>query len=158
MHCGSCEVAGFTLVALCTLALGIGANTAIYSVIHGALRLPYDNASRIVAVENVYPQGSYFANSWPDFLQWRSQEKSFAELAATFTVRSTWTGAGEPQLLNVGLASDGYFGVYGVGRFWDEHWRRATIKKVPRRRACWLRIFGERNSGAIRRFWASRST
>jgi putative ABC transport system permease protein len=106
---------GFTLVALCTLALGIGANTAIYSVIHGALRLPYDNASRIVAVENVYPQGSYFANSWPDFLQWRSQEKSFTQLAATFTVRSTWTGAGEPQLLNVGLASDGYFGVYGVG-------------------------------------------
>jgi predicted permease len=106
---------GFTLVALCTLALGIGANTAIYSVIHGALRLPYDNASRIVAVENVYPQGSYFANSWPDFLQWRSQQKSFTQLAATFTVRSTWTGAGEPQLLNVGLASDGYFGVYGVG-------------------------------------------
>ncbi len=106
---------GFTLVAVCTLALGIGANTAIYSVIHGALRLPYDNASRIVAVENVYPQGSYFANSWPDFLQWRSQQKSFAALAATFTVRSTWTGAGEPQLLNVGLASDGYFGVYGVG-------------------------------------------
>jgi predicted permease len=100
---------------VCTLALGIGANTAIYSVIHGALRLPYDNASRIVAVENVYPQGSYFANSWPDFLQWRSQQKSFAALAATFTVRSTWTGAGEPQLLNVGLASDGYFGVYGVG-------------------------------------------
>ncbi|MGC1159163.1 MAG: ABC transporter permease, partial [Acidobacteriaceae bacterium] len=100
---------GFTLVAVCTLALGIGANTAIYSVIHGALRLPYDNASRIVAVENVYPQGSYFANSWPDFLQWRSQQKSFAALAATFTVRSTWTGAGEPQLLNVGLASDGYF-------------------------------------------------
>ena len=105
---------GFTLVALCTLALGIGANTAIYSIIHGALRLPYDNASRIVAVENVYPQGSYFANSWPDFQQWRSQQKTFTHFASTFTVRSTWTGAGEPQLLNVGLVTDGYFGVYGV--------------------------------------------
>src|ERR1700691_5065709 len=105
---------GFTLVALCTLALGIGANTAIYSIIHGALRLPYDNASRIVAVQNVYPQGSYFANSWPHFQQWRSRQKPFTHFASTFTVRSTWTGAGEPQLLNVGLVSDGYFGVYGV--------------------------------------------
>ena len=105
---------GFTVVALCTLALGIGANTAIYSIIHGALRLPYANASRIVAVENVYPQGKYFANSWPDFLQWRSQAKSFTQLAATFTGRSTWTGAAEPQLLNVGLVSDGYFSVYGM--------------------------------------------
>ncbi|MGC2297525.1 MAG: ABC transporter permease [Acidobacteriaceae bacterium] len=105
---------GFALVALSTLALGIGANTAIYSIIHGALRLPYGNASRIVAVENVYPQGSYFANSWPDFQQWRSQQRTFTNFAATFTVRSTWTGAGEPQLLNVGLVSDGYFGVYGV--------------------------------------------
>ena len=105
---------GFTLVALCTLALGIGANTAIYSIIHGVLRLPYANASRIVAVENVYPQGSYFANSWPDFQQWRGQAKSFAALAARFTIRSTWTGASEPQLLNVGLVTDGYFGIFGT--------------------------------------------
>jgi putative ABC transport system permease protein len=105
---------GFTLIALCTLALGIGANTAIYSIIHGVLRLPYANANRIVAVENVYPQGSYFANSWPDFQQWHSQVKTFARLASTFTIRSTWTGASEPQLLNVGLVSEGYFGVYGV--------------------------------------------
>jgi predicted permease len=105
---------GFTLVALGTLALGIGANTAIYSIIHSVLRLPYTNSGRIVAIENVYPQGSYFANSWPDFLQWRNQAKSFTQLASTFTVRSTWTGASEPELLNVGLASEGYFNVFGV--------------------------------------------
>jgi len=105
---------GFTLIALGTLALGIGANTAIYSIIHGVLRLPYANAERIVAVENVYPQGSYFANSWPDFQQWRSGARSFATLAARFTTRSTWTGAGEPQLVNVGLVSDGYFGIFGL--------------------------------------------
>jgi len=105
---------GFTTIALCTLALGIGANTAIYSIIHGVLRLPYANANRIVALENVYPQGAYFANSWPDFQQWRSQAKSFATLASTFTIRSTWTGGSEPQLLNVGLVSDGYFSIFGV--------------------------------------------
>ncbi len=105
---------GFTLVALLTLALGIGANTAIYSVIHSLLRLPYPNANRIVAVENVYPQGSYFANSWPDFQQWRNQAKSFTALASSFTTRSTWTGAAEPQLLNVRLVSQGFFGIFGT--------------------------------------------
>jgi predicted permease len=105
---------GFTVVALCTLALGIGANTAIYSVIHGALRLPYPDANRMVAIQNVYPQGSYFANSWPDFQQWRNQAKSFTGIAASFTVRSTWTGGSEPQLLNVGLVSEGYFGIFGM--------------------------------------------
>lgn len=105
---------GFTVVALCTLALGIGANTAIYSILHGVLRLPYANANRIVAVENVYPQGSYFANSWPDFEQWHSQAKSFATLASRFTIRATWTGGADPQLLNVGLVSEGYFDVFGT--------------------------------------------
>ena len=105
---------GFTLVALLTLALGIGANTAIYSIIHSLLRLPYPNANRIVAVENVYPQGSYFANSWPDFEQWRKQAKSFTTLASSFTTRSTWTGAAEPQLLNVRLVSQGFFGIFGA--------------------------------------------
>jgi putative ABC transport system permease protein len=109
-----CKSPGFAIVAVCTLALGIGANTAIYSVIHGALRLPYPDANRMVAIQNVYPQGSYFANSWPDFQQWQSQAKSFTQLAATFTVRSTWTGASQPELLNVGLVSEGYFGLYGM--------------------------------------------
>lgn len=105
---------GFTLIALCTLALGIGANTAIYSVIHGALSLPYATANRIVAIEDVYPQGSYFAVSWPDFVQWHEQAKTFSHLASTFTIRQTWTGAAEPQLLNVGLVSEGYFDIFGV--------------------------------------------
>lgn len=105
---------GFTAVAVCTLALGIGANTAIYSVIHGALRLAYPDANRMVAIQNVYPQGSYFASSWPDFEQWRRQAKSFEKLTATFTVRATWKGPAEPELLNVGLASEGYLDIYGL--------------------------------------------
>src|ERR1700722_20050797 len=46
---------GFAIVAVLTLALGIGANTAAYSIIHGALQLPYANSQRMVVVRNVYP-------------------------------------------------------------------------------------------------------
>src|ERR1700677_1474009 len=83
---------GFTTVAILTLALGIGANTAIYSIIHGALQLPYASADRMVAPTNVYPQQSYFGVSWPDFLDYRSRSKSFAEMAGVFTSRMTWRG------------------------------------------------------------------
>jgi len=59
----------FTSVALLTLALGIGANTAIFSIIQGTLELPYANADRMVVVKNVSPRQSHFAASWPDFLE-----------------------------------------------------------------------------------------
>ncbi len=75
---------GFALTAVLTLALGIGANTAIYSIIHGALRLPYPNADRMVAIQNVYPQGSYYAVSYPDFLEWRDKAHSFSQFVARF--------------------------------------------------------------------------
>jgi hypothetical protein len=65
-------------------------NTAIYSIIHGALQLSYANADRMVVVKKVYPQRSYFGISWPDFLDFRSPSESFAEMAGLFTSRMTW--------------------------------------------------------------------
>jgi putative ABC transport system permease protein len=105
---------GFTIVAVLTLALGIGANTAIYSVIHGALRLPYPNSDRMVAVKNIYPQGAYFSASYPDFEQWRAQSKTLSQVAAVSGKGMTWTGMGSPQSLDVTLVSEGYFRMYGV--------------------------------------------
>ena len=49
---------GFAAVAMLTLALWIGGNTAIYSIIHGALQLPYANADRMLVIKTVYPQQS----------------------------------------------------------------------------------------------------
>jgi predicted permease len=105
---------GFTLVAVLTLALGIGANTAIYSVIHGALRLPYPDAERLIAIKSVYPQGSYAAVSYPDFEEWQGRVKSFSHFAARFNGQMTWLGKGEPGTVNVGYASRDYFSLFSM--------------------------------------------
>ncbi|MGH9587016.1 MAG: ABC transporter permease, partial [Acidobacteriaceae bacterium] len=105
---------GFTLVAVLTLALGIGANTAIYSIIHGALRLPYSNSDRMVGIRSVYPQGAYFSSSYPDVKLWREQSKTLSPVVAMARQSMTWVGPARPELLNVNMVSEGYLGMYGL--------------------------------------------
>ena len=109
---------GFAVTAVVTLALGIGANTAIFSIIQGALRLPYPHADRMVAIRNVYPQGSYFSVSYPDFIDWRTNAKVFSQLVASVPSRTTWVpstpGKSEPEVVNEVLVSDGYFRMFGM--------------------------------------------
>jgi putative ABC transport system permease protein len=105
---------GFTTIAVLTLALGIGVNTAIYSIIHETLQLPYANADRLVAVENIYPRQSQVGASWPDFEDWHRSSKSFSQLAGLFTARMTWRGVGEAEDVNIGLVTAGYFRMYGM--------------------------------------------
>jgi putative ABC transport system permease protein len=104
----------FTVVAVLTLALGIGANTAIYSIIHGALQLSYANADRMVVIKNVYPRQSYYAISWPDFLEVRRRSKSFTQVTGVFGGLATWRGGEEPESLRTSLVTDGYFRMYGM--------------------------------------------
>jgi putative ABC transport system permease protein len=109
---------GYAITAVLTLALGIGANTAIYSIIHGALRLPYPHSERMVAIQNVFPQGSYYAASYPDFLEWRAKAGSFSQLVASFPRRATWNGESfgeaQPETVNTELASEGFFSMFGM--------------------------------------------
>jgi predicted permease len=109
---------GFTLTAVLTLALGIGANTAIYSIIHGTLRLPYPHSDRMIGVQDVYPQGNYYAASYPDFIEWRAKATSFSKLVAATTGRAIWNGESfgktEPEAIATWLSSEGYFTVLGL--------------------------------------------
>jgi predicted permease len=111
---------GFTLAAVLTLALGVGANTAIFSVVYGLLlqTLPFHDAERIVAILETHPQVPGGAEAtYPDYLDWRAQQKSFEQVAAYSVVNpstvSLVVGGAGNQVHRV-LASGSFFSVLGV--------------------------------------------
>jgi putative ABC transport system permease protein len=110
---------GFTLVAVLTLALGIGANTAIFSVVQNILfqPLPYANSARLYAIwaSSESTGQRQIAASGPDYLDYRDQNRSFAHIAEyvpRFTF--TWTGEGEPKLVTCTGVSEDFFATLGV--------------------------------------------
>lgn len=100
---------GFTLIAVITLALGIGANTAIFSVVNSVLLrpLPYEAPDRLVYVYDSNPTAGFprFSSSPPNFADWRRQQQSFEYLAAFLGWNFNFTGRGEPERL-LGAMSD----------------------------------------------------
>ena len=107
----------FTAVAVITLALGIGANTAIFSVVNELLLrpLPYRDAERIVMLWEVTPEGRHQnTTSRANFRAWRSQNSSFEHLAAFTDQRFNLTGTGEPEELSVQMATPELFKILGV--------------------------------------------
>lgn len=107
---------GFTAIAIVTLALGIGANTAIFSVVDGVLLnpLPYKDPSRLVALYSSTKQFGHSSISYPNFLDWVRGNRSFSELAAYREDDFDLTGAGEPQRVAVEMVSWNFFHVLGV--------------------------------------------
>ena len=106
----------FTAIALITLALGIGANTAIFSVVNAVLLrpLPFDNPERIVWLWDTAPQLATLPTSLPDFLGWRDQNRSFEHLAA-YQGGSMFVDAGDGTTdTRVGLATPELFSVFHV--------------------------------------------
>src|SRR6202789_187308 len=95
----------FTAVVVLTLALGIGANTAIFSVVNGVLLrpLPFRDPSRLVLIaeKSSFP---VISTSRENYLDWRDQSHSFESMEATRAGPATLTGAGDPGRLNVGRA------------------------------------------------------
>src|SRR5437588_12451075 len=85
----------FTFIALLTLGVGIGANTAIFSVVNAVLLkpLPYPDPDRLVTVSSADPKsGGGMSVSYPDFLDWREKNRTFEDLAAVGTENFTLTG------------------------------------------------------------------
>jgi putative ABC transport system permease protein len=106
----------FTAIALITLALGIGANTAIFSVVNAVLLrpLPFDDPERIVWIWDTAPQLPTIPTSLPDFLGWKEQNRSFERLAA-FQGGSMFVDAGDGSTdTRIGLVTPELFSVFHV--------------------------------------------
>jgi len=104
----------FTIVAVLALALGIGANTAMFSVIEAVLLrpLPYRNAEEIVRVSSTWDRNgtlTSYTSSPPDFFDWRDQNRSFSSTFAYRTTEFALTGLGEAQRVPAVMATAGLF-------------------------------------------------
>ena len=110
---------GFTVVAVLTLALGIGANTAMFSVVDAVLlhSLPYKDPARLVWLTESLPNTTELDNhvSWLDMLDWKSQNRVLSDVAGYTQDSLALTGSSiTPQMLPGQFVSEGYFNVLGV--------------------------------------------
>jgi putative ABC transport system permease protein len=112
---------GFTAIAVITLALGIGANTAIFSVVNGILLrpLPYHKADRLMAVWHVPPQKSFpgmtrFSVSAANYIDWHNQNHVFEKMAIFSYHPFTFTGGDKPEQVDATSVSADFFATLGV--------------------------------------------
>ena len=108
---------GFTAIAVLTLALGVGANTAIFSVVNSVLLrpLPFNEPERLVLInETNLPRFPEFAVAPGNFLDWQKQNTTFDRLIAIGGTVNILTGTSEPLRLQGARVSDGFFATLGV--------------------------------------------
>src|SRR6266567_5053406 len=110
---------GFTAMAVLTLALGIGANTAMFSVANAVLLepLPYKDSGRLVTLwwtSTAFGSAAPGSVCDPDYVQWRTQNRVFEDMAAFHGMTSNLTGLGEPERLLGSAVSPNLFHLLGV--------------------------------------------
>ncbi len=143
----------FTLVAVMTLALGIGANTAVFSVVYGVLLkpLPFAEPDQLVWFWGVFSGGRFASTSPPDFLDYRSESKSFASLSAsiggTGSIPATLSSPEGVIRIRTSVVTAGFFETLGVppalGRTFNFAEERVGADGVViLSHGFWQRIFG----------------
>jgi predicted permease len=107
---------GFTTIAVLTLALGIGANTAIFSVVQGVVLspLPYDHPDQLVIAWEKNQQGRFVSPSYPDFQDWQRSAHAFQSMAAFTSREYDLTNTQSPEHLSGWQISSGFFRTLGV--------------------------------------------
>jgi predicted permease len=107
---------GFTLVAVLTLAIGVGANTAIFSVVNGVLLnpLPYPHAEQLVTLHESKPNFEFGSISFPNFRDWRKDNRTFSSMAISRRFAFSLTGLGEAEQLPGRFVSSEFFSTVGV--------------------------------------------
>jgi len=142
---------GFTAVAILTLALGIGANTAIFSVVNAVILrpLPYPQSERLVTIWVTEPSGpgSLYPNTGPDYVDWKAQNQAFDTMAAVFMTGAALTGTTEPLQLQGFEVSPEVFPLLGakavVGRnFTADETQSGRDGVVILSYGLWQRAFG----------------
>ncbi|HEY2236268.1 MAG TPA: ABC transporter permease, partial [Candidatus Angelobacter sp.] len=142
---------GFCLIAILTLALGIGANTAIFSVVNGVLLnpLPFHEPNQLVSMFQEIPNFKNGSISYPNFLDWRRMNTTFAGMAAYRSTGFNLSGNGEPERLHGEMISAGFFEILGanpiMGRtFTADEDRLGANSTVMITEGLWQRKFGGR--------------
>jgi putative ABC transport system permease protein len=141
---------GFTAVAVLTLALGIGANTAVFSVVNTVLLkpLPYAQPDRLVAVESMWTEGTPVPNplSYPDFFDFRGRNHVFEHLVTWRDTELALTGVGEPVQLDGEMVTWDLFPALGtqpdLGRGFLPSEEAAGTRVVVLSHTLWQRQFG----------------
>ncbi len=107
---------GFAAVVILTLALGIGANTAIFSVVNGVLLnpLPYPHPEQLVALHESKVNFAHGSISYPNFVDWQKENRTFASMAVARGYAFSLTGSGEAEQVNGEFVSSEYFQQLGV--------------------------------------------
>lgn len=129
---------GFTFAAVLMLALGIGANSAVFSIVNRVLLqpLPYPNSDRLVTLDERHENGGKGSMPWANFVDIQTQARSFDAMAEFASDQSTVLGTATPLRVNAGVVSAGFFKVFPVRPFMgrvmspDEHRLGATPTAV----------------------------
>jgi len=142
---------GFTAVAVLTMAVGIGANTAIFSVVYAMLLkpLPYSEPEQLLTVFESQPQAGGKATGWSyaNFAELREQNHIFSDMAASQQHQLTLTGRGEPSVVNTSVVTPELFSVFGqrpiLGRpFYPEDGKAGAPAVVILSENLWRGSFG----------------
>jgi putative ABC transport system permease protein len=146
---------GFAAMAVAALALGIGANTSVFSVVHGVLLkpLPYPDPDRLVAIYDTQPALKTAPASYPKYIDWRDQNNVFEVIGGTTVGSAVLTGDGEPEQLWLAQPTASFFRVFAMppllGRwFTEEEDSPGGPKVVILSEGFWERRFG-RDPGVI---------
>ena len=140
---------GFTCVAVLTLALGIGANTAIFSVVNAVLLrpLPYPESDRLMFLSERSQRIESVSVSWPNYLDWRARQSSFEHIGVYNRDSYNLTGGGEPERLLAGQVSADLFATLRMGAalgrvFTSDEDRPGAAPVVALSHGLWQRRFG----------------
>jgi putative ABC transport system permease protein len=140
---------GFTLIAIATLALGIGATTAIFSVVNAVLlkALPFPHPAQLVALSQSSTESARMGVSFPNFLDWRAQQTVFSQMAARLPMGGVIAGEGEPERVIGRAVTANFFQTLEVqpalGRFFSEaEDRPGGAQVIVLSHRLWQRRFG----------------